>query len=92
MKKTILTLIFAIQLSNPAFASESNFNFTAFESASQTGIDHANCHSALILSGCDESSTSSPALSAGPSPILGGGIGSFILATSLLLFKSRNKK
>ena len=91
MDKFIIVLFFALQTS-VTFASESNFNFTAFESASQTGIDHANCRSALILSGCDESSARSPALSAGPSPLLGGGLGSVILVVSALILKSRHRK
>ena len=85
VNKLVLCVIVITQFNNPVFASDSNFNFTAFESASQSGIDHANCNSALITSGCET-------LSAGPSPILGGGLGSFVIATLAFVLKRKNKK
>lgn len=91
MRTFIMGLLVVMQLSHTAMASESNFNFTAFERASQTGIDHANCRSALSLSPCESSpsSNSSATLHAGPSPMLGGGIGSLIVALVAFILKRK---
>ncbi|MCR9257693.1 MAG: hypothetical protein NXI16_16540 [Alphaproteobacteria bacterium] len=58
-------------------AREDNFNEGAYDSASQTGINNANCNSALILV-CPESGGSasfgapSPGLAAAGAVLLGG--------------------
>jgi len=86
-------LFVVLQLSQTVIASEGNFNFTAFERASQSGIDHANCRSALSLTPCETLSASNSAatLHAGPSPILGGGVGSLIVGLVAFMVKRRNK-
>ena len=76
-----LTVVF----SSPALADADNYNPTAAGNASGTGIANANCNSALILS-CDPAS-------AGPAPMLGGGITLLTAAlTGLFLKRRRNRK
>ena len=80
MRKTWMVgaVAFAMVLSAPdSRAAEDNFNEGAYDSASETGIDSANCNSALILV-CPESGGSasfgapSPGLAAAGAVLLGG--------------------
>jgi len=85
LNKLLLCVIVISQFNNPVFASASNYNANANGNANSNGISNANCNSALISSGCGS-------LSAGPSPILGGGLGSFVIATVAFVLKRKNKK
>ena len=72
----MMALAAGMMLATPVKASEENFNQGAYDSASETGIDSANCNAALLLT-CEGGATYGA-----PAPAFGG----FAAAGLLVLF------
>ncbi len=83
-QKTIMISLLLVQFQNPALADANNYNSNANSNANSNGVNNSNCHSALVMS-CDS-------ISAGPAPILGGGLGSLLITTVAFVLKRKNKK